>query len=185
MTTMVELTRIMCVDQSQLVREALERKFTAAEGFAWCGALDDAGDLAQRAAACGANIVFLEFSYPGPDPFLAITALGAALPSVRVIVLSSTVSPALLDRAFDAGAWGYFSKADRGRDIVEGAQRVAAGEVAFGAEVLAVCGPMFGAAPPRGLLTTPPTRTAPAGATRASWAPSRKRWWRSRALDPS
>jgi DNA-binding NarL/FixJ family response regulator len=186
MTTMVDLTRIMCVDDNVLVRETLERKFTAAEGFTWCGALSDTAHLLELASACQVEVILLEPNVGGPDPFLAIALLARELPSARVIVLSTTTSVDLLDKAFNAGAWGYLSKADRSLDIVRGAQRVAGGEFAMGPEVLSEC---------RSHGFVEPVPTARAAAPRNPWLrraairPSGRRnepWWTtwSRRLSP-
>lgn len=134
--------RIMSVDDNQLVREALERRFTATEGFEWCGALPDARGLLARARDWRADLILLDLEMPGPDPFAAIRRLARRLPGAKVVVVSGSVTPGLVAKALGAGARGYLSKADEGRAMVEVAQEVAAGKVQTGPEVRAVCGPL-------------------------------------------
>lgn len=134
--------RIMSVDDNKLVREALERRFTATEGFEWCGALPDAKGLLARAREWRADLILLDLEMPGPDPFAAIRRLARHLPGAKVVVLSGSVTPGLVAKALSAGACGFLSKADEVRAMVEVAHEVAAGKVQVGPEVRAVCGPL-------------------------------------------
>ncbi len=137
--------RIMSVDDNQLVREALERRFTATEGFEWCGALPDARGLLARAREWRADLILLDLEMPGPDPFAAIKSLARRLPGAKVVVLSGSVTPGLVAKALGAGACGFLSKADEVRAMVEVVHEVAAGKVETGPEVRAVCGPPIAA----------------------------------------
>lgn len=134
--------RIMSVDDNQLVRETLERRFTEAEGFEWCGGLPDASCVLEKARTWAADVILLDLGMPGPDSFAAMRKLSQRLPNAKVVVLSGTVTPKLVDRALGGGASGYLSKADEGSAMVEVALRVAAGDVAIGPEVRAVYGPL-------------------------------------------
>jgi DNA-binding NarL/FixJ family response regulator len=131
--------RILCVDDNELVCQALERKFAGLDGFEWCGSLGDAADLVQRTVECEADVVLLDVDMPGPDALSCIPLIQKARPECRVVVLSGMLTQALVDKALDAGASGYLSKADSSGEIIEAVRRVAEGEIVFSPEVRVVC----------------------------------------------
>lgn len=127
--------RVLCVDDNELVCAALERKFSGATGFEWCGALPDASTLVRRALECRPHVVLMDLDMPGLDPLSQVRSLGQAVPGCRVVVLSGLLTESLVERALAAGAAGYLSKAASSQEIVEAVERAAAGEVVLSAEV--------------------------------------------------
>jgi DNA-binding NarL/FixJ family response regulator len=91
--------RVLCVDDNELVRDALERKFRGMPEILWCGCLPDVSNLVARAAEARANVVLLDLEMPGPDPLVAPRRLTRSLPQCRVLVLSGTATESLVDRA--------------------------------------------------------------------------------------
>lgn len=71
---------------------------------------------------------------PGRDPFDALAELVERCPGSRVIIFTRHARRELIDRALDAGAWGYLSKNDGEEELVKALRLVAAGEFALGPE---------------------------------------------------
>jgi DNA-binding NarL/FixJ family response regulator len=130
---------ILCVDDNEHVADALRLKFTASGGFQWRGWLPDAGQLVSTALRDPPSIVLLDLDMPGADPFDALADLAARCPQCRVIIFSGHVRRELIDRALDAGAWGYVSKNDGEEALLAAVLLVASGELALSPEVRAWC----------------------------------------------
>jgi DNA-binding NarL/FixJ family response regulator len=131
--------RILCVDDNDLVLGALERKFAALPGFEWCGTLPDASGLLAQSQACRPHVVLLDLDMPGPDALSQVRELRRSLPQCRVLVLSGMLTEAIVERAVDAGAWGYVSKGEASGEIIDAVRRVAAGQFVLSREVQMVC----------------------------------------------
>jgi PAS domain-containing protein len=131
---------VMAVDDNELVRDALERKFSGLDGFRWCGSLGCADSLMDEVRKRRPHILLLDLDIPGSDPLTAIPRLGKVDPVLRVIVLSGLLTPALIERALAAGAAGYLSKADAHVELADAVERAFRGETVLGTEVRHVLG---------------------------------------------
>lgn len=130
--------RVLCVDDNQLVGDALGLHLGVAAGVAWLGQLLSADELLARAEELRPDVVLLDVDMPGMNPFEAMRKLGAAHPEVRVVMLSGHIRRRLIEQAMDAGAWGYLSKDAGADEVVEAVRRVAAGEIVLCPQVEAV-----------------------------------------------
>jgi DNA-binding NarL/FixJ family response regulator len=132
---------VLCVDDNQYVADAVRTKLDRAESpYAWKGWLTDASELVACALRDRPDIVLLDVDMPGPDPFAAATELQEKCPNCRIIVFSGHVRKELIERAINAGAWGYVSKNDGSEALVEALRLVGAGEFALSPEVRAIYG---------------------------------------------
>jgi DNA-binding NarL/FixJ family response regulator len=127
--------RVMCVDDNDFVAEAIRRKLSLDPGFAWAGWLPEARQLVEKVKENNADVVLLDIDMPGKDSFEALSELATACPSARVIMLSGYVRSDYIDRAVEAGAWGYVSKNENTETILSAIQQVARGGFAMGSEV--------------------------------------------------
>jgi two-component system invasion response regulator UvrY len=132
------MIKVLCVDDNDFVAEAIERKLRREPGFEWAGWLPDTINLTERARTSGADVVLLDVDIPGRDSFEALAELTAAEPTIRVIMLSGHVRTDYIDRAVEAGAWGYLSKGEENEVILGAIRRVAAGGFALGNEAESV-----------------------------------------------
>lgn len=126
---------VLCVDDNPLVADAIATRLTLAGGFRWVGHLVSAEGVAQAVAMQRPDVILMDLDMPGTDPFDVIRSLAATHPEARVLILSGHVRSELIDRAIEAGAWGYVSKSDGVDTLVSAIQRVAAGEFVLGPEV--------------------------------------------------
>jgi DNA-binding NarL/FixJ family response regulator len=131
--------KILCVDDNDMVADAIQLKVRMAEGMTWLARLPDAGSLVQTARDLCPDVVLLDIDMPGKDPFAALEELSAACPEARVLMLSGHVRADLLDRAVEAGAWGYISKGDGIESIIDGIRLVATGQFAMGPNISGEC----------------------------------------------
>ncbi len=128
---------VLCVDDNPHVAEALKMKLRRAESFEWMGWLADADHMVETAKSICPKIVILDVDMPGQDPFEATAALNEACPDTRVVFFSGHVRLEFIERALDAGAWGYASKSDGEEALLSVLRAVAGGEIAFSPEARA------------------------------------------------
>ena len=135
----VDSIRVMSVEDNELVAEAIGRKLSKDPRFEWLGWVNNQPALLSKAVERSPNVVCMDLDIPGQDALVMIRSLKEACPSCRVLVLTGHVREEFVNRAVDAGAWGYLSKAEESRVIVESIRRVAAGEFVLGRLTVAEC----------------------------------------------
>jgi two-component system, NarL family, response regulator DesR len=120
--------RVMCVDDNFLVAEAIRIKLSLSGDFEWVGHLSCADTLAEEALRARPDILLLDIDMPGKDVFTALEELGEAGSPARAIMISGHIRGELIDRAVNAGAWGYLSKGGEADTIVSSIRQVMDGE---------------------------------------------------------
>lgn len=136
--------RILCVDDHAFLVDGLRARFELERDLECVGRLESAEHLLAESKKLAPDIVLMDIEMPGPDPFEAARDLHRLLPKVKTVFLSAYVRDHYISAAVNAGAHGYFSKADHTDEIVDGLRRVAQGEFAFGPKVKARCRPKAG-----------------------------------------
>ena len=132
-----EPIRILCVDDNFLVAEGIKIRLNLAGGFEWVGQLPDADRLIEQVQQAQPDVVLLDLDMPGKDAFMAMRELADAAPDVRTIVISGHVRSELVDKAVEAGAWGYISKSEGPETIVAAIRQVVNGQFVVGPDVKA------------------------------------------------
>lgn len=134
--------RVFCADDNPLVTEALRIQINRAPDFRWIGCTDSADDLLIEAAAIAdadesecPDIVLLDIDMPGRDPFGAIGELHKICPRARVLMYSGLVRRDWVERAMEAGAWGYVAKSDGEQALLAAMRAALADEFALSPEV--------------------------------------------------
>lgn len=127
--------KVLCVDDNFLVAEGIKIKLALAGGFEWMGQLADADDLVEHVRRKRPDIVLLDIDMPGKDAFTALRELHDAGLNTRVLMVSGHVRTELIDRAVEAGAWGYVSKGEGAEQIINAIHDVLAGKFVMGPEV--------------------------------------------------
>ena len=119
--------RLMLVDDHPLVRGGLRARLDAVPGLSVVAEAGDAESALREAAATRPDIVLMDIGLRGTNGIEATRALRAALPGLRVLVLSMHDNPAYVRAAQEAGACGYLVKDCPAEEIVRALRTVGAG----------------------------------------------------------
>lgn len=131
---------VLSVEDNELVADAIGRKLCSDPDFEWLGWVSSVDGLRASVARQQPDVVCMDLDIPGQDALQMIRLLKAISPNSRVLILSGHLRRELIHHAVDAGAWGYLSKAEESRLIVDSIRRVAAGEFVLGKLAAAECG---------------------------------------------
>lgn len=121
--------RVLLIDDHAVVREGFRRLLEEAEGFE---VVAQAGTPAEAVAAARRHkpdLALVDLSLGNENSGLVLLAqLQEAVEGLRCVMLSMHDDPALVVRAIERGAQGYFTKAVAPEELIEGLRRVLAGE---------------------------------------------------------
>ena len=127
--------RVVSVEDHWLVSEWLQARLHHA-GMKLIARLPSADQLLDTCRQHAVDVVIIDITLPGGDPFVAVDALQREMPRVNVLFLTASTSEHHLTAALNSGALGYFSKLDDTPAIVDGIRAVASGRYAFGEIIL-------------------------------------------------
>jgi DNA-binding NarL/FixJ family response regulator len=122
--------KILVCDDHALFREGLELVLGQLDPAAELASVGDAESALARVAADDAlDLVLLDLQLPGMDGFAALDRLRQDHPSVPVVVLSASESPAHVRSALERGASGFIPKSTRGSVLLSALRLVLSGGV--------------------------------------------------------
>ncbi len=130
--------RVLFVDDNRLLAEGLGRRLGFETGLEYVGWVEAAGSALSTAEQSRADVVVLDVDMPG-DSFGIVHDFGSAAPAIKVVMFSGHIRRDYVDRAIDAGAWGYISKNESMDVVIDVIRRVADGEFVLSPDVEAVC----------------------------------------------
>ncbi|MCC6659771.1 MAG: response regulator transcription factor [Phycisphaerales bacterium] len=128
---MKQAIRLLCVDDNELIAQALSRRVAREPGMAWSGWLAHGTELDESLRRDPVDVVLLDVDLPGEDAFELLRRTAEAFPEVRVLMFSGHVRADYIDRAIECGAWGYVSKNDGTDDVMKAVAQAHAGELAL------------------------------------------------------
>ena len=149
------MTRVMVVDDHPMWREGVARDLTEG-GFEVVATAGDGGEAVRRAPAARPDVVVLDLQLPVMSGVEVTRELVAALPSLRVLVLSASGEQADVLEAVKAGATGYLVKSASREELLDAVSRTALGEAVF---TPGLAGLVLGEY--RRLSTAPPASSGP------------------------
>lgn len=126
---------VVCVDDNEWIGESIRRVLSRSEHMSWGGWFSSCHDFLEQCEFMP-GIVVLDLDIPGEDAFESVASISSRWPDSRVLILSGYLGAELVDRALDAGAWGYISKNETSSAVLESIKRVEAGEVALSPAVI-------------------------------------------------
>ncbi|MFO0832307.1 MAG: response regulator transcription factor [Phycisphaerales bacterium] len=132
--------KVLCMEDNELVADAIGRKLKRDERFEWLGWVSTGPALASAVVERKPHVVCMDLDIPGQNTVDIIRDLRNHNPGTRVLVLTGHLREDFVNQTIDAGAWGYVSKAEESRVIVDSIHRVAKGEFVLGKLTLAECG---------------------------------------------
>ncbi|MFF5179442.1 response regulator [Micromonospora sp. NPDC000316] len=120
----------MVVDDHPMWREGVARDLTEA-GFLVVATSGEGRQAIRVAAAARPDVVVLDLQLPDISGVDVVLGLRAALPEVRVLMLSASGEEQSVLDAVKAGATGYLVKSTAPADFLEAVRRTAAGDPVF------------------------------------------------------
>jgi len=122
------MTRVLVADDHQLLRGALQRALTDA-GFDVVGEAPDGEQAVRMAAELAPEIVMMDVTMPILDGVAATGQVVAAVPGVKVVMLTMHGEASLVAECLDAGACAFLTKDTSMHEVVDTVRQVASGEV--------------------------------------------------------
>ena len=96
--------RVLFVDDNPDARALLSFLLRHEDDIEEVGSRNDAESLLRVIQETHPDVLLIDLTMPGRDPIEAIGEARAAFPELRIIVLSGSADPKLLERAREAGA---------------------------------------------------------------------------------
>jgi DNA-binding NarL/FixJ family response regulator len=118
-------SRVLLADDHPMVLEGL-RKLLETD-FEVVATVTDGNELLAAAVRLQPELVVTDISMPGLDGLEATRRLQAAVPGVRVLILSVYADPSWVREAFEAGACGYLTKASAPEEVATAVREVLKG----------------------------------------------------------
>jgi two-component system response regulator DesR len=120
--------RLLLADDQALVRGALATLLGLEPDMEVVAEVGRGDELVPAARESGAEVALVDVEMPGLDGLAATAALYTAVPSCRVLILTTFGRPGYLRRAMEAGALGFMVKDAPPEQLADAIRRVASGE---------------------------------------------------------
>ena len=128
-------TRIMIVDDHDVVREGLLSLLKRREGFDVVGQASTVQEAIAEAARTTPDVIVMDVRLPDGSGIEACRSIRESRPDTKVLMLTSYADEDAVFAAILAGASGYVLKQTRGRDLAEAIAAVARGDSLLDAAV--------------------------------------------------
>ncbi len=122
------MTRVLLVDDQELVREGLRRILHADQGFEIVGECADGDEVVDAIARVRPDLVVMDIRMKRMDGVEATRQVRALADAPPILVLTTFDDDEVLAGALRAGASGFQLKDAPGEDLVRAAHAVAAGD---------------------------------------------------------
>ncbi len=119
--------RLLLADDQALVRGALAALLDLEPDLDVVAEVGRGDEVATAAVEHRPDVALLDVEMPGMDGISATTALRAAAPDTRVLIVTTFGRPGYLRRALQAGASGFVVKDTPARQLADAVRRVHAG----------------------------------------------------------
>ncbi len=123
------MPRILLIDDHAMVREGFRRLLEETDGFEVVAEAGTPGEALAAARAHAPDLALVDLSLGAESSGLVLLLqLHESFPKMRCVVLSMHDDPALVLRALERGAQGFFTKAVAAEELLEGLRRIMQGE---------------------------------------------------------
>ena len=119
--------RLLLADDQALVRGALAALLGLESDLQVVAEVGRGDEVVAAARRSRPDVALLDVEMPGLDGIAATVALRAAVPSCRVLVVTTFGRPGYLRRAMASGASGFIVKDTPARQLADAVRRVARG----------------------------------------------------------
>lgn len=111
-------TRLLLVDDHEIVRQGLTSLLQGVDGFEVCGQAGSGEDAIREADRIKPDIIIMDLRMPGIDGLQATRSILKARPGTDVLIFTVDESEQVLREALKAGARGCVTKTDAGSSLV-------------------------------------------------------------------
>lgn len=118
------MIRILLADDQALVRGALAALLSLENDLSVVAEVERGDQVVKAALAERPDVALLDVEMPGMDGIAATRELRRALPSCRVLVVTTFGRPGYVRRALDAGASGFVVKDTPASELADSIRRV-------------------------------------------------------------
>lgn len=123
------LTRIMIVDDHELMRYGLKELMAGQPDLAVCGEASDHQDALREFEAKSPDLLIVDVSLKTSNGLELVKTIKSKRPGIRIIVLSMFEESLYAERALRAGAVAFVSKQQPSHAILDAIRAVLAGEI--------------------------------------------------------
>lgn len=120
--------RILLAEDQSMVREALAALLGLEPDIEVLAQVARGDEVVEAARAHDVNVALLDIEMPGMTGIEAAAALRAALPGIRIVILTTFGRPGYLRGAMEAGASAFLVKDAPAAQLADAVRRVLAGE---------------------------------------------------------
>jgi two-component system, NarL family, response regulator NreC len=121
--------RVLIADDHAVLQAGLEAMLNAEADMAVVGSVSEGTDVVREAMALLPDVVLLDINMPGMNGLEALAELRAAIPHIRVLILTMHDDAQYLRQAMAAGAAGYVLKQAAGKELLSAIRTVHGGGV--------------------------------------------------------
>ena len=121
------MIKLLLADDQALVRGALAALLDLEPDLSVVAEVGRGDEVVAAAKSAEPDVALLDVEMPGLDGIAATAALRAAVPSCRVLVVTTFGRPGYLRRAMEAGASGFVVKDTPAAQLADAVRRVHAG----------------------------------------------------------
>ncbi|HEY3653565.1 MAG TPA: response regulator transcription factor [Steroidobacteraceae bacterium] len=131
-------TKILLVDDHDIVREGLMALLSRAEGMTVVGSAVTGEEAVLAARRLSPDVIVMDLVLPGLNGLEATRRILSEWPLTHIIALSGCHTSEHVHRALRAGARGYVTKTSAGSDLVAAVKAVIAGDRYISAGIMPV-----------------------------------------------
>jgi two-component system, NarL family, response regulator DesR len=122
------MIRVLIAEDQAMVRGALKALLAMEEDIEIVGEADRADCVVDLARQTGPDVALLDIEMPGGDGISAAGELRKALPSCKVLIVTTFGRPGYLRRAMESGASGFMLKDAPAHELALAIRRTMNGE---------------------------------------------------------
>lgn len=119
--------RVLIADDHAIVRHGLCALLGTERGIEVVGEAKDGNEAVARAKQLAPDVVIMDIVMPRKDGVEATEEIRAAVPSAKIVVLTSFGTSDKISRAIEAGATGALMKTAEDRELLSAIRTVASG----------------------------------------------------------
>lgn len=130
------ITRVLVVDDQQLVRDGIASLLRVQEGIAVVGTATNGQEALEQAITLQPDVILMDVRMPLMDGVEATSQILRQAPACRILMLTTFDDDAYVREALRAGARGYLLKDLPAQDLANAVQAVSQGVYQFDASVM-------------------------------------------------